>query len=300
MDDTSIDRLKSLPQRADEIWQGGLIRMPHWITGEGREPYRPYLPLWVAVGDDKVHAGTVTRPEERNLDLAMGALLEFALEDEFGGYRPGRIEVADQALAERLLGVMAPCGIEVRLVERLEAITRVLKSMETFDREGEPPVPGALEGAGVSVERMRTFAEAAAAFYRAAPWRFLTDVDLICIETPHALSGMEYFVVLGAGRSMYGLAFYAGAAEYAKFFRAASDPSTPGFVGKGLWQLAFHPISRILSSDSDLWLDHGLPVAGDRAYPALGRISRPGRITRPSAGELAFVEGLLLALAETT
>lgn len=300
MDDTFIDRLNSLPQRADETWQGGLVRMPQWITGEDREPYRPYAPLWVAVRSDMVHVGTVTAPEEQDLELAVEALIEFALEDKFGGYRPGRIEVADQALAERLVGLAAPCGIEVKLVERLEAVARAVESLQTFDREGELPVPGALEGAGVSLERMRTFADAAAAFYRAALWQFVTDVDLIRIHPPPPPSGMEYCVVLGAGRSMYGLAFYASVAQYAKFVRAAGEFGGDLLAGKGLWQLAFHPITQIPSGDSDLWLDHGLPVAGQRAYPALMRFGPGRQIARATADELAFVEGLLRALAETT
>jgi hypothetical protein len=43
---TFRDRLLALPQRPVETWQGGLLRMPVWITGEDWEPYRPYCPIW--------------------------------------------------------------------------------------------------------------------------------------------------------------------------------------------------------------------------------------------------------------
>src|SRR6266852_2307476 len=45
-----------------------------------------------------------------------------------------------------------------------------------------PPHPAALEGRGVTVERMRAFAVAARDFYAAAPWRHLSDEDLIYVE----------------------------------------------------------------------------------------------------------------------
>ena len=90
MMERALERLKGLPWRAEATWQGGLVRMPTWITGEGPVPYRPYLPLWVAVRDEKLHAGEPLRPEGANLDVVVETLLAFACEHEFGGYRVTR------------------------------------------------------------------------------------------------------------------------------------------------------------------------------------------------------------------
>ena len=51
-----------------------LKRLPHWITGEGPEPYRPYVALWVARRADKVHLGQPCRPEQRSLAMAATSL----------------------------------------------------------------------------------------------------------------------------------------------------------------------------------------------------------------------------------
>ena len=295
----SIKRLKTLPRRPDETWQGGLIRMPAWVTDEGPEPYRPYSPMWVAVRADKIHGGRLLKPDEQNFTAAVEALLAFACDNSLGGYRPGRIEVEDAALAEHLSGVLAETKIEVRVVERLEAVERVLEEMRTFQHDDQGRFPGPLDGKNVSVQQMRRFAEAAAAFYRAAPWQYLTDVDLIQIEQPKPPQGMECAVVLGAGRSVYGLGFYRDMADYVRFRQAASEGMQGTLDPSGLWQLSFNPITEIPPQDADLWEDHDLPVAGRDAYPLLMRFGRRGQITRPSKTELRFLDALLLAFGDT-
>ena len=40
MADFQIERLKQLPQRAGDTWQGGFVRMPGWITEGCDKPFR--------------------------------------------------------------------------------------------------------------------------------------------------------------------------------------------------------------------------------------------------------------------
>ena len=300
MMERALERLKGLPWRAEETWQGGLVRMPTWITGEGPVPYRPYLPLWVAVRDEKLHAGEPLRPEGANLDVVVETLLAFAFQDEFGGYRPGRVEVMDDALAEHLKGVLAEADIEVRLVERLEAVERALDSMREFQNDNEPSLPSPLDGKDVTLERMRHFAAAASAFYRTALWQNLTDVDLVRIDRPRCPRGMEYAVVLGASRIVYGLALYQSVDHYVQFSRVTDEQNAPSTNADGVWQLSFNPITQIPHKDADLWEDHDLSVAGEQAYPIVAKFNPNGQVTRPAAAELTFLEGLLWTFAETT
>ena len=300
MNEIQIEKLKALPQRPEETWQGGLIPMRAWITGKGPEPDRPYIPMWVAVRDDKVQGGELLRPHERNFQAAIETLIAFACDDQIGGYCPGRVEVGDPALAEHLGGLLAEVGVEVRVVERLEAVERVLDGMDAFGGENARPVPGPLEGKGVTVERMRPFAEAAAAFYRAALWHHLSDVDLIRVEEPKCPPGMEYAIVLGAGRTAYGLGFYRSVPDYAKFRRGAGDPAKHSLGSLGVWQLSFDPILEIPPGDGDLWESHGLAVADEKAYPVAACYGPRDQLTRAGMRELTFLEGLLWALAETS
>jgi hypothetical protein len=52
--------------------------------------------------------------------------------------------------------------------------------------------------------------------------------------------------------------------------------------------------------DADLWEEHGLPVAIDDAYPVAVQFKPDGRPRRPDAGTISYLEGLLVALAEST
>lgn len=298
MMESLVERLKALPKQSGETWQGGLFEMPVWIAEEGQEALHPYIPLWVAVQADRVHIGEPVRPDEGSLQDVLEVLADFACQSEFGGYRPGRLEVADRDLAEYLSDAVASAEIDVRLVDRLEAVERVLDVMEGV-LGGTGDVPGPLEGRGVSIEHMRRFADAAAAFYRAAPWQHLTDADLVRIEKPRCPEGMKYAIVLGAGRSVYGLGFYRSSAHYVQFRRGAHEGS--GVLDReGLWQVSFDPISEIPPKDADLWEQQELPVACDQAYPVVVRYDPAGELARPTSKRLAFVEGLLRAFAATT
>jgi hypothetical protein len=48
----ALGRYKQLPQRAGDVWQGGLVRLPVWIdhpTDPDGEPFRPTGALWVSL-----------------------------------------------------------------------------------------------------------------------------------------------------------------------------------------------------------------------------------------------------------
>jgi hypothetical protein len=111
---------------------------------------------------------------------------------------------------------------------------------------------------------------------------------------------MEFAVVLGAGRSVFGLGFYRSMASFLEFRNDASETGVPRFGREGLWQLSFDPITEIPPKDADLWMDHKLPVAGRSAYPLVMNFQSGGRITRPSVVELSYLHALLRALSQTT
>ena len=159
--------------------------------------------------------------------------------------------------------------------------------------------PSLLDSRGVSIERVRAFADAAAEFYRAAPWRHLSDSDLIEVESPKPPRGMTCFVVLGAGRSIYGLGLYPDRRSYDRFLRG-QDGDYGASIATGLSQVAFDRLEEMVHSDAALWIEHKLPVAGDEAYPLAMKYRRDHKVARPTKTELTFLEGILRALADTT
>lgn len=299
MFDSLEDLLQELPRRPQEVWQGGLFRLPSWVVGEDREPYRPYVPLWLVVRSDKLHLGEAVPPEDRTPQVALTALLELAQDSQLGGYLPGSLEVTDADLAEFLAAQLAPANIEVRQVDRLPAVEQALE--EFAEHLGHPlcHVPGPLDGRDVTVERMQRFAEAAANFYRAAPWQYLTDVDLINIEEPQAPAGMACIAVLGAAGQTFGLGLFGSTKEYFDYRNAVESPRKRSSREAEICAVTFGPITGLPIPDADLWEAYGLPVADRQAYPVAMKHLDGGKIVRWSADELTFLEGLLRALGET-
>lgn len=85
MDNDPVEQLRLVPQRLDEVWQGGLIRMHSWVTGESQKPYHPWAAIWVAVKADKVGQPILLRPEEVDFSRAVDALARFADDPCLGG-----------------------------------------------------------------------------------------------------------------------------------------------------------------------------------------------------------------------
>jgi len=144
-------------------------------------------------------------------------LADFACNDELAGYRPGKIEVKDSALAEHLSGLLAEAGITVEQRNRLVTFEQMIADMAE-SVEGRPLVPNALDIKGVTVELMRAFADAASQCYQAKPRQHLLDEDLIAIESPFVDGHLRYVTVLGAGGRTLGLGFFCGHGHLGRVF----------------------------------------------------------------------------------
>lgn len=156
-------------------------------------------------------------------------------------------------------------------------------------------VAGALEGAGVTVDRMRAFAAVARRFWESAPWRHLGADDLVHVEAPSAGRGLAHVAVLGASGQTFGLGFFHSVKDH----EAVNEGLAPDGIERSLWSVLFGPITDLPFADADLWEDHGLPVAGGEAYPVAIRFG-VDEVRRADARTLAYLEGLLGAFAATT
>jgi tetratricopeptide (TPR) repeat protein len=293
-----VGRLRELPARAGETWQGGLFHLPGCVQEEGRAPYRMTAAFWADAGTGVAHMGKACGPGEEHDGMVLDALTQFASDASLTGYRPGRLEVNTQELAERLDSVVAELGIEVRQRSDLGAVRRLLRCMASAIGEDDD-VPGALSGRGVTEDRLRAFAEAACGFYQARPWRLLDVQDLVCIEEPRPPRHMRYVTVLGRGAEAFGLGFYPSVRAYWDL-QEAEDLDEAIARGGETWFVMYGDIMELPVRDAGLWEELGLPTAGAEGYAYAGAWRRRGRAKRPDARRLAFLEGLLRALAEST
>lgn len=294
---TLIARFARLPRNPDEVWQGGFVRLPAWVEGgPGGKPFRPWVAIWVSLRTGLVHLKIEPELGVPDAALALEVLLEFGLNRKLAGCRPARLEVATEELGATLVHRLGDDRLAFTVSTDLRAVKQVLaRYCEQVNRGPLPPE--ALDAPGVTVEGMRAFAEAARRFYLAAPWRHLTDEDLIHVEAPSVEPGLRHLTVLGAGGRTFGLGFFETAEE---FEAVQADPDPEVLHDRARWAVWYGPTEEMPFGDMDLWEDHRLPVAGEQAYPVAVRVGPRGEVRRPDGGTLAHLEGLLLALAETS
>ena len=286
-----IERFKRLPRRSNDAWQGGLVRARTWIESDAGVR-RPWAAVWVSLATGMMNVQLAEG--DADADHALQVLIDLGL--KFVRCRPARLEVTDATLGAQLAEALADPELAVSVRADLPAVDEVLRAMEAATGEGPPP-PEALDAPGVTVERMRAFAEAARDFYAAAPWQHLSDEDLLHVEAPAVASGLRHFTVLGAAGHTFGLGFFARRRD---FDAVHSSPDPARLLGRdGRWTVLYGPIDEMPFGDADLWEHERLPVAGPSAYPVAMWYGPEGQLRRPRAHELADLTAILHALGRT-
>jgi tetratricopeptide (TPR) repeat protein len=303
--DLDLERFKRLPARED-VWQVAIVRMPQWVVEKERPPFRALMPICHSAVADLLGTSEPVDPAAPDGQAALRAIISLAKMRDVQ-FRPTRVEVRDPGLVEVLRPVLDEVGIELALTERLEAIDGVLVEMT---RRLAAPAGSAssfsdpagftscYSGSGVTVERVRAFAEAAAAFHRAAPWNQLTDEDLLRVDSPVPEEGLRCLTVLGGGGIEQGLGFFRTAEDLDRLL--AEEAPAHFLPGTHVWLLSFDPVYELPIPDSELWEEHALPLAQSGAYPMLMSAASSGLGEPADAARLTFVEGLLRALVATT
>ncbi|MEW6369237.1 MAG: hypothetical protein AB1714_31835 [Acidobacteriota bacterium] len=294
-----IRKLKALPQYpGGEEWQGGFVSLPAWSHDHEGEPYRFKIAIWTSVRTGRVGISKAFHPvDETRFNRALEALAEFAANRKLAGYRPNALKVNDPALAEWLGLRLEDAGIRVEPCATLPALAACMSSMRAHWMKETTEPPGYMDSPGMSVDRVRAFAEAAALFWGAKPWHSLSNMDVIEIVSPRVDEPMNYAVVLGAGGNEFGLGFYGSLDAFWESLELGKIGDDR--VSKGVCMLTYEDAPDIPIPDHDLWEDHQLPVASQDAYP-MAAFTRGGTWRRPDAREISLLEGLLRALAATT
>jgi tetratricopeptide (TPR) repeat protein len=282
-----------------EVWQLGWHRALFWSAEEGSgRPFRPCVLVCLSLRTGRSHStfpGTGEPGPEAFRELVMETARAWRL-------RPERIEVTDARMAEDLRGHLSAAKVSVELRSDLPALRALLEQRVRSLRSTLPPP--ALDAPGVTVERMAAFAEAAARFSAAAPWRHLDLDDVLSLEAadlPRELREVQ------VRRSPAGLSFHPQTPEgepgppeeEEKDWDWEDDWSEEEEEEEGLWKVSLVPLSDLPPEDAELWLEHGLPFAGSGTCPLALRRTEDG-VERPDACHLRWFEVVLDALASTT
>ena len=296
------ERLRSLPAKADAVWQGGVVRIPGTVAGDDGVPFGPALFLWVSLTTGQVHPTPPMPAEAITPAFVVQAMVDFATGTS-AGYRPGRVEVADADQAAALAEVGRPVGIDVGVVRRSSAVEAIgqqlLENMPSFADEPPDPPPPLTDDPAITPDRLAAFADAAAAFYSAAPWQHFGPTDLLRVASPPVPERLRYASVMGGGGEQFGLGFFPSTESFGELVDgdAAAYATTHEMVA-----VTYDPATLMPPGDVAVWRKRKLPTAKRGRTPVypLPLIFNRGTFARPTPAELATMEGWLRAVTRVT
>jgi hypothetical protein len=157
-----------------------------------------------------------------------------------------------------------------------EAITSLLAYMDVPAGIAGPSIVETWAGWGQPPELVAALFTAAAAFYRAVAWRWITNVQVLEVRT--ARGGEWAVTVLGNGGQEFGLALYEDPEDLRELCEERSDDPDEHFanLGGGVISLTFSPRRELPRRMRQEVAAARWEVAGRQAYPVIVTVNTPG------------------------
>jgi tetratricopeptide (TPR) repeat protein len=284
-------RLAKVPQEED-VWQVGFQQLPRDINVAG-ERVRPWLVLVASqttgllLGNDIVEEAP---PPELLWDVLAKAVQRPAAGEP---HRPTELQVRAGEVWEALRPHLQEAGIDLVVAEELDPLDALFRDLGR-SLAGEPQ-PGLLDVPGVTPEMVGSFYEAAAEFYREAPWRRVGYESAIKVECPKFQSGPWYAVVMGQSGLTFGLALYEDLKLLQKMWagRVSDEENARRTVAT---TVTFNEQEHIPTTDLEAVRRYGWKVARPDAYPSVFHKDRGMSMRPPLAWELKLMEACLHAI----
>jgi tetratricopeptide (TPR) repeat protein len=193
---------KSLPQEYD-VWQANFRQMPNWIRIAGAK-VRPWTILVTSRSNDLVLAHQMSE-EPPSTALVWDTLVQAMQQPAAGeSHRPTELQVRDDQCWESLRSHLDEIGVGLVVSEELDQLDDVFKGMS--EQVCGKPQPGLLDMPGMKPDQVASFYEAAAHFFRLAPWKKVGYEAAIKVECDKYQSGPWYAVLMGQSGLTIGLA----------------------------------------------------------------------------------------------
>ncbi len=281
-----------------ETWFIGIVQLHIWITPADEPPYRPFA-IFIVSAEQGIMRGiemaqTEPKPAEVR-DALFKAMRNPPRELGVAPARPQAIALTDSALAEALVKLLADADLEIDVyqAELPEEFKSIIEDLESHLRGGAEH-PGYLSVPGVTPELVGAFYDAAAEFYRAAPWVQLNNYQVLALRHP-AEPGYRYVIVMGQGGVEYGLATYRNWKDVENLFASDENPMEK-IPDSGLHSLFYDSTNMVPFDDLDAQEQYHWPIAAPNAYPVAVVIDQEGHPERPSRQDLLWYEAALRAI----
>ena len=250
--------------------------MPGYVMEGG--PFRPDLLLWIELPEGLIVWGEAVDPRER---VAFGDSLGKAMKSPQAGAprRPGRVRVADAALARELRDAFPELDVVVAETPELDEVMREMaRSMP-----GDPPT-SYLEEGRIPEEAVAALFGAAKVLWEMAPWKVADDDQVLCVDVPALGIERACLAIIGALGESFGFLLFPSIEGYLAFGEVADSRAQgddgPLDLGTTVLSLDFERAADLPSELRDEVERHGWPVAAPEAYPRAAARDRDG-VPRP-------------------
>lgn len=273
-------------------WAGGVGAMPAYVTGEG-EPYRPEALLWMGA-EGAVLGHVVAKPGEL-VALACESLRDAMERPSFGRpHMPDRVRVASPALADALRAGHPEIEVICAPTPEIDALFASMRQHMHEHPESEPSylVPG------VAPDALAALFRAAAALFRAQPWKTVpTDQSVLSLSIDALGVNEVALSVIGQMGESHGVVLYSGIDDFEAFIAAAQAMAhgerarmPPHFA------LHFERGADLSATQRKEVARHGWEVANASAYPWLVAVDDDLVGRPPTPEEVRIAEAVALAL----
>jgi hypothetical protein len=284
---------KNLPQVYD-VWQADFRQMPNWISIGGK-PMRPWVILVTSSSNDLVLAQQ-TLEEMPSAALVWDVLVQAMQYPATGTpHRPTELQVRPDERWEGLRPHLDEIGVSVVMRDELDQINEVFTNI--CEHVCGKPQPGLLDMPGVTPAQVGSFYEAAAFFFRHAPWKKVGYEAAIKVQCDKFQSGPWYAVLMGQSGLTTGLALYENMKQLRRIL--AGDRADEENARKSVaTTVTFEEQWDIPVADLEAAKQYGWQVARPDAYPEIMHKDRGLSHRPPLAWELELTEGCLRAVPE--
>ncbi|HEY7314017.1 MAG TPA: hypothetical protein VH643_32000 [Gemmataceae bacterium] len=289
-----VARLKRLPQRGD-TWQADCRQLPTFIEDSRGQPVRPWITLVLSFGQQLIlgqHLAEEHPSPEQLWDTLAASMQKPLMGDK---QRPVELQVRAGVGWEDLRQPLADLGLRCETVEELPVIDTLVTDLAKH--LGGEQSSGLVDVRGVTVEQVGRIYEAAAAFYKQAPWRCLRYENAVRIECPQIEGGPWFAVLMGQSGLTMGVALYQDLNLLKRMWTEdLSDEENAELTVATT--LTFGDADEIAPADREAARRHGWKVARSDAYPSIFHKERGLSVRPPTAEELVLMEVCLRTLPD--
>jgi len=287
-----------LPQR-QETWYLAVRELRIWITPQDEEPSQPYVALVMNLDQGLIQSFD-TYPSHPTPDQVIETLFEAMRSQPPGSsqkpHRPKQIHFEDEILMESMALALEEIGISSKFKPEIEMVDEILAEMTEHLMGGQADFPGLLSQKDVTPEIIEALFDAAALYYRAAPWVHLTNMQPLAIQVEPETEP-RFVVVMGNGGVEYGLALYKQWDDFMLQFDLVDNPMEI-LPPEGAHSLFFGDFTQVPFDDLDAIDEYGWEVVDEEGYPIPTVFTQDGEAIRPDRADLLWYEAALRAIPQ--